>query len=87
MVKLEVVDYGKQNGKLIAVEVYSDGSTRTVYMKDGIVDYILKGSEDEVPEDIKKIMREKRNKKIEQEMKMAEYEDQEYEDTEDLEGD
>lgn len=44
MAKLEVVEYGKENGQLIAIEVYSDGSTRKVQIKEGIVDYILKGS-------------------------------------------
>jgi hypothetical protein len=43
MTKLEVVEYGKENGQLIAIEVYSDGSTRKVTLTNGIVDYILNG--------------------------------------------
>ncbi len=43
MAKLEVVEYEKEDGQLIAIETYSDGSTRKVQIKEGIVDYILKG--------------------------------------------
>lgn len=46
MVRLEVVEYGKEDGQLIAIEVYSDGSIRKVQIKNGVVDYILNGSED-----------------------------------------
>lgn len=44
MVNLETVEYGKEEGRLIAIEVYSDGSTRKVQIKDGMVDYILNGN-------------------------------------------
>lgn len=43
MVSLEVVDYGKEDGQLVAIEIYSDGSTRKVKLKNGVVDYILTG--------------------------------------------
>lgn len=43
MANLEVVEYGREGGKLIAIEVYSDGSTRKVQIKNGITDYILSG--------------------------------------------
>jgi hypothetical protein len=43
MANLEVVEYGKEDGKLIAIEIYSDGSTRKVCIKNGIVDYIING--------------------------------------------
>ncbi len=46
MVKLEIVEYGKEDGQLVAIEVYSDGSTRKVQIKNGIVDYILHGKEE-----------------------------------------
>jgi len=46
MVKLESVSYRKENGKTIATEIYSDGSTRRVEIgKDGVVDYIINGSD------------------------------------------
>ena len=54
MVKLEAVSYGKENGKIIAIEVYSDGSTRIVKIKDGIIDYVLNGvSKNKILEDEK----------------------------------
>lgn len=43
MSNLEVVEYGKEDGKLVAIEIYSDGSTRKVFIKNGIVDYIING--------------------------------------------
>ena len=43
MANLEVVEYGRENGQLIAIEVYSDGSTRKIQIKEGITDYILTG--------------------------------------------
>ena len=41
MANLEIVKYEKENGSLIAIETYGDGSTRKVQIKNGIVDYIL----------------------------------------------
>lgn len=44
MAKLETVKYEKEDGQLVAIETYSDGSTRKVKIVNGMVDYILNGS-------------------------------------------
>lgn len=43
--KLIKVKYMKIEGKLKAIELYDDNSTRLVEIKEGIVNYILTGKE------------------------------------------
>ncbi len=33
----------EQEGQLVALEIYSDGTHKYVLIKDGVVDYIIKG--------------------------------------------
>lgn len=47
MANIQSVEYKGENGKLIAIELYSDGSKRTVEIKNGIVDYILNGTNEQ----------------------------------------
>ena len=48
MRRLTGVHYAKEEGKLVAYEKYNDNTTRKIQIKNGMVDYILNGSEDEV---------------------------------------
>lgn len=43
MAKLESVSYEKVDGELRAIEQYTDGSTRSVKLVNGITDYVLHG--------------------------------------------
>ncbi len=43
MTKLESVSYEKVDGELRAIEKYADGSTRSVKLVNGVVDYVLHG--------------------------------------------
>jgi len=43
--KLKKVEYKKEEGKLVAYETYDNGDTRKVFINNGMVDYILNGSD------------------------------------------
>lgn len=46
MAKLEQVIYEKENGKLVATEMYDDGTERKVKIKNGITEYVLLGDKE-----------------------------------------